>query len=452
MNLEYQKNLPPNAIDAEQNVLGGLLSDPKLIDQVEDILSVNDFYHHVHKTIYQKLLNMRKNNKTIDIITVIESLKADNQLDEVGGQAYISKLALELLSISNINAYARIIKAQSVKRELISTANMISSSVYDDSGKSHFELLDSAEKAIFEINQRENNASAGSRSMKDILKNVIDRIDHISQLDGDISGLSTGISKLDQITTGLQNGDMIVIAGRPSMGKTTLAMNIVEELAINQNKSVGVFSLEMTAEQLTQRMLSSVGRIDFNNIRTAKLDPHTEIKRLSDATLRIAKSNLIIDDSSDLSLDNIRARARRMKREHKDLSLIVVDYLQLIKVYGMENRQLVNEIAEISRSMKMMAKELNIPIIVLSQLNRGLESRSDKRPLMSDLRESGSIEQDADLICFIYRDEVYNENSKDKGIAELIIRKQRNGPTGTVRVTFQGKYLKFSNLSTAYSQ
>lgn len=441
--------MPPHSIEAESNVLGALMYSPNSWENIDGKLLPDDFYRHDNRCIFNAIYALFKEDTPVDVITVSNYLEQHGLLNDAGGRPYIANLCSETVGATNIAAYAEIIKECSLKRQLISVGTKLTDSGFNSDGRRADELIEIAEKSIAEINDSRTKSGEALRSMNDLLSNVLHKIEENIKLGDGISGLATGWGDFDELTAGLQNADLIVVAGRPSMGKTTIAMNIVEEVLFSLKKSVGVFSLEMTAEQLVTRMLSSVGRIDQTNIRKGKLDP-LDLQKLADATKKLASAKLIIDDASDL-LPDIRARGRKMKRDNPDLSLIMIDYLQLIKVPGVEHTQKVYEVAEISRSMKMMAKELNVPVVLLSQLNRKLEERGDKRPVMSDLRDSGAIEQDADLICFVYRDEVYNKESPHKGIAELILAKQRNGPTGTVKLAFQGRYSKFSNLSHALS-
>ena len=329
---------------------------------------------------------------------------------------------------------------------MIGAGSKIVDNGFNPEGRTCAELLEEAEKSVFSIAEQGTKAGEGLLDINTVLQASLQRLEELGKIEDGITGAPTGLSEFDNMTSGLQNGDMIVIAGRPSMGKTTFAMNIVEAVAISTKKPIAVFSLEMPAEQLVMRMFSSLGRIEQTNLRKGKLDTH-EMQRLVSATKQLNQTKIFIDDAGGLSPSEMRARARRLKRDHKDLGLIMVDYMQLMKVPGLGDQR-VAEVSEISRSLKLMARELEVPVIVLSQLNRSLEQRPNKRPIMSDLRESGAIEQDADLICFVYRDEVYNQDSPDKGIAEIIIGKQRNGPIGTVKVAFQGKYSRFTDLTT----
>lgn len=434
--------VPPHSIDAEQAVLGGLMIDNGTWDQVADAVGEEDFYRRDHRLVFRAMATLANQGVPCDVVTLSEWLERNGALDEAGGLAYLGALAKNTPSAANIKAYAAIVREHAIMRQLIAVGTQIGDCVFNAAGRNSAELLDQAEKLVFDIAER---GARGRRSyvpVKDLLVQVVDRIDSLFQSDNPLTGIPTGFNDFDNLTSGLQKSDMVIIAGRPSMGKTSFAVNIAEHAAIKHKLHVGIFSLEMPSEQLVMRMLSSLGRIDQHKVRTGKLDDD-DWPRLTSAVGILAEAPLYIDDSPALTPTELRARARRLKREH-GLDLLVIDYLQLLQTSGpRENR--VTEISEISRSLKAMAKELQVPVIALSQLNRSLEQRPNKRPVMSDLRESGAIEQDADLICFIYRDEVYNEDSPDKGTAEIIIAKQRNGPIGTLRVTFLGQYTRFEN-------
>jgi len=439
-----QLKVPPHSIEAEQAVLGGLMLDNEAWDKVADIICEQDLYRQDHRIIFYGISELCSRNQPIDVVTVSEWLENKNELDSAGGLSYIGALAKNTPSAANIQAYAKIVRERSVLRQLIRVGNEIGESAFNPEGRDTAQLLDKAEQLVFDIAERGARGQRSFQPIKDLLVNVVDRIDTLSNLETPITGIPTGYADFDQKTSGLQNSDVIVIAGRPSMGKTALAMNIAEEAAIKSQVPVAIFSMEMPAEQLVMRMLSSLGRVDQHKVRTGKLDDD-DWPRLTSAMNILSEAPLYIDDTPALSPTELRARARRLKREH-GLGMIVIDYLQLMHVpVSKENR--ATEISEISRSLKALAKELNVPVVALSQLNRSLEQRPNKRPVMSDLRESGAIEQDADVIVFIYRDEVYNEDSPDKGIAEIIIGKQRNGPIGTVRLTFLGQYTRFENYT-----
>ncbi|MBI1195214.1 MAG: replicative DNA helicase [Gammaproteobacteria bacterium] len=433
--------VPPHSIEAEQSLLGGLLLDGRAWDEVADVVIEEDFYRNDHRLIFSAIRNLSSEGTPVDAVTVGEYLSRHAKLDEIGGMAYLGDLVSSTSGASNIKSYAQIIRERSILRQLVRIGTDIGNFAFNTEGRTSAEILDIAEQKVFDIAEQGARGNKGYRRVRDLLGDVAERIDRLYHSDSS-SGLPTGFTDLDLKTSGLQPSDLVIIAGRPSMGKTSFVMNLVEHAAIKSRQAVAVFSLEMSAEQLILRMLSSLGRIDQHRVRTGKLNDE-DWPRLTSAMSLLEDSPIYIDDTPALSPSELRARARRIKREHGDLGLIVIDYLQLMQNPGSENR--TNEISEISRSLKALAKELHVPVLALSQLNRGLEQRTNKRPIMSDLRESGAIEQDADLIAFIYRDEVYNEDSPDKGIAEIIIGKQRNGPIGTVRLTFLGQFTRFEN-------
>ena len=439
--------MPPHSIDAEQSVLGGLMLDNDAWDRVAEKVVEQDFYLRAHRFIFAAMSRLAESSHPIDIITVSEDLEANQQLDDVGGFAYLGEIAKNTPSAANILAYADIVRERAVVRDMISVAHDIADAGYDTQGRTSAELLDFAETKVFKIAEQRANANEGPEPINAILAKTIEKIDELfrSPHDG-VTGVSTGYVDLDKMTNGMQPSDLIIVAARPSMGKTTFAMNLCEHAAITSDKPVLIFSLEMPSEQIMMRMLASLGRIDQTKVRTGQLEDEDWARLSSAIELLNTKGKMYIDDGSGLTPTEVRSRARRVAREHGGLSMIMVDYLQLMTVPGIsENRTL--EIAEISRSLKALAKELKVPVVALSQLNRSLEQRADKRPVNSDLRESGSIEQDADLIMFIYRDEVYNDDSPDKGTAEVIIGKQRNGPIGRVRLTFHGRYSRFDNYA-----
>lgn len=437
-------NITPHSIEAEQAVLGGVMLDNQAWDKICDVLSEKDFYRHDHRLIFRALNILYGRNSPFDVLTVSETLKTQNELDKVGGEVYLFELAKNTPSAANITAYAKIVRERSILRQLISSANDIAESAFNVGSRDTTDLLDEAERKIFAIAEQSTRGS-GPQNVKEFLGKAVERIDTLSHTGGAVTGLETGYNDLDAMTSGLQPADLVIVAGRPSMGKTLLAMNIAENAVMQAQKPVLVFSLEMPGEALVMRMISSLGRIDQQRLRTGQLEDE-DWPRITSVVSMLSEAPLFIDDTPALSPAEVRARARRVARENGDIGLIVVDYLQLMQVPGMsDNRTL--EVSEISRSLKALAKELNVPVVALSQLNRSLESRSDKRPVMSDLRESGSIEQDADIIAFIYRDEVYYEDSPDKGTAEIIIAKQRNGPIGKVRLTFLGRYTRFENFT-----
>ncbi len=438
--------VPPHSIQAEQSVLGGLMLDNQTWDSVADKVSVDDFYRKDHRLIFNAIAELADKQEPFDVITLSESLDAISELQNIGGLAYLATLAKETPSAANIVAYANIVRDRSVLRQLIHVGTDISDSAFNTEGMDTSDLLEKAEREVFKIaEQRQRGEQGGFKSIKNLLATAVDKIETLYEQEGDITGASTGFSDFDALTSGLQPADLIIVAGRPSMGKTTISMNIAENVAIQGDKPVAVFSMEMPGDSLAMRMMSSLGRIDQNKVRTGKLDDD-EWPRLTSAINLLAETKLFIDDTPALTPTEVRARARRLTREHGQLGLIVLDYLQLMQSPSSGDNR-VQQISDISRGLKALAKELNVPVIALSQLNRNLEQRPNKRPVMSDLRESGAIEQDADLIVFVYRDEVYNEDSPDKGIAEVIIGKQRNGPLGTVRLTFLGQFTRFENFA-----
>ncbi|MEW8015300.1 MAG: replicative DNA helicase [Candidatus Sedimenticola endophacoides] len=437
--------VPPHSIQAEQSVLGGLMLDNQAWDQIADRIGEVDFYRREHRLIFRSVQALAEKGQPLDVITLSEELERHGALVEAGGLAYLGSLAKDTPSAANIRAYADIVREHSVLRQLISVGTEIADSGFQPEGQDSVALLDSAERKVFEIAEQGARGRGGFQPICTLLTRAVDKIETLFELDEPITGLSTGFADLDNMTSGLQNSDLVIVAGRPSMGKTTFAMNIAESVAINSELPVAVFSMEMPGEQLSMRMMSSLGRIDQHRVRTGKLE-EDEWPRLTSAVSILADAKMFIDDTPALSPTEVRARCRRLMREHGKLGLVMIDYLQLMQVPGMsENR--TNEISMISRSLKALAKELDVPVMALSQLNRSLEQRTNKRPIMSDLRESGAIEQDADIVIFIYRDEVYNEESPDKGTAEIIIGKQRNGPIGTCRLTFLGKYTKFEDYT-----
>lgn len=439
---EQRLKVPPNSIEAEQSLIGGLMLDAKAWDKVADVIISADFYRKDHRLIFEAISNLVESGSPCDVVTVSEHLDNRNELDQSGGLEYLAMLANETAGAANARAYAKILREKSTLRALINAGNEISGSAFTTEGRSASQILDDAERLVFQIAEKGARGNAGFKSLKQILPEAVDRIDLLHQSEGDITGISSGYGEFDKLTAGLQKGDLIIIAGRPSMGKTTLAVNIAENAAIGAKVPTAIFSMEMPAQQLAFRMISSLGRVDQTHLRTGTF-PDEDWSRINTAVQLMSEAPIFIDDSPSLSPTDIRARARRLHREH-GLGLIVVDYLQLMQVEGSkENR--ATELSEISRSLKALAKELELPVIALSQLNRSVEQRNDKRPVMSDLRESGAIEQDADLIIFIYREEVYNQDTPRKGIADIAIAKQRNGPIGEFPLTFVGRYTKFEN-------
>ncbi len=442
--------IPPQNIEAEQSVIGGLMLDNSAWDLVADRVIEEDFYRGDHRLIFRAIQGLAEQAKPFDVITLTEWLESRNEAEQAGGLAYLGMLAKNTPSAANIRHYADIVRERSILRQLVHASNQIAESAYDPQGQEVPQILDHAEQVVFQIADQGARTQKGYESVRTLLSRAVDRIDALYNSDkGTVTGLATGFVDFDQKTTGLQKSDLIIVAGRPAMGKTSFAMNIAEYAAVKQAASVAVFSMEMSGEQLAMRLISSLGRINSNKIRTGQLE-EDDWQYLIKAVDKLKDSKIFIDDTPALTPTELRSRVRRIAREH-GVDLVVIDYLQLMQgsTQGrMENR--ATEISEISRSLKAMAKEMDIPVIALSQLNRSLESRPNRRPVMSDLRESGAIEQDADLIVFIYRDEVYNEDSADKGIAEIILGKQRNGAIGTIKVNFQGEYTRFENLAPSY--
>lgn len=443
--------LPPHSVEAEQSVLGGLLLENEALDKIADILTSGDFYRHDHRLIYQHIGKLIEHNRPADIVTVAESLDNAAELSAVGGLAYLGALAQNTPTAANIRRYAEIVRERAIMRKLVEVGSGIAESAYSPQGRDAQQLLDEAESRIFQIAEGGKRSNEGFLDIKVLLPQVADRIDQLFQRDhqSDVTGIPTGFSDLDSMTSGFQPGDLIIVAGRPSMGKTAFSLNIAENVALDTNKPVAVFSMEMAATQLAMRMIGSVGRLDQHRMRTGRLEDEDWV-RLTTALGRLNEAPIFIDEGAGLNSFDVRARARRLHRQTGELGLIVVDYLQLMSgASGRQSENRATEISEISRSLKSLAKELNVPVVALSQLNRSVEQRPDKRPVMSDLRESGAIEQDADLILFIYRDEVYNPDTADKGTAEIIIAKQRNGPIGRVRLTFLGEHTRFENFISA---
>jgi len=435
--------LPPYSLEAEQAVLGGLMIDNATWDQVSDVVMQADFYRADHRLIYEAIFDLAEENNPYDVVTLSEWLDSRNELNNVGGLSYLGSLAKNTPTAANIKAYAKIVRERSVMRQLIRVSTDIADSAYNPDGRTSAELLDMAESQVFEIAEKGGRSEGGYAKIQDLLVKAVDRIDELYQSDNAYTGIPTGFDDFDDMTSGLQKADLVIIAGRPSMGKTSFVMNLVENAAIKHKQPVAVFSMEMPGDQLVMRMMASLGRIDSNKIRTGKLDD-ADWPRLTSAVGILNEAPIFIDDTPGLNPMEVRSRARRIHREH-GLGMIVIDYLQLMQSAKGNGENRATEISEISRSLKGLAKELGVPVIALSQLNRSLEQRPNKRPIMSDLRESGAIEQDADLIIFIYRDQVYNDDSPDKGTAEIIIGKQRNGPIGTARLTFLGQYTRFEN-------
>ena len=444
--------VPPQSIEAEQSVLGGLLLDNSAWDRISDVLTEQDFYRADHRLIYRAIAELVENNHPADALTVAETLERGGRLAEVGGQAYIGSLAMNTPSAANIRRYAEIVRERAVMRSLAAIGTEIADSAYTPMGRNAAILIDEAEARVFQIAEAGAKGRQGFVRIDPLLKETIERIDMLYSRENknDIIGLASGFVDLDRMTSGLQAGELAIIAARPSMGKTAMAMNIVEHVALVEKKAAAVFSMEMSGAQLALRMIGSVGRVDQHELRTGTFK-EDDWSHLIEAVGKLNDAHIYIDDTAGLNALELRSRARRLHRQCADaggLSLIVVDYLQLMSAArGGREENRATEIAEISRSLKGLSKELRIPVVALSQLNRSVESRQDKRPMMSDLRESGAIEQDADLIVFIYRDEVYNPDSPSKGTAEIIIAKQRNGPTGKINLTFVGRHTRFENYA-----
>ena len=437
--------VPPHSIDAEQAVLGGLMLDERAWERIADKLNEDDFYRKDHRLIYRALTELSEKNMPCDAVTLGEWFESNKLAELVGGSSYILQLANSTPSAANIVAYAEIVREKSILRQLIDAGTEITGDGFQPEGRSTQEILEGAEQKVFRIAESGARGRKSFVAMRAAVKEAFQILHQRYESKGSVTGLATGFADLDELTAGLQPSDLIIVAARPSMGKTALAVNFAEHAAMRSKKAVAIFSMEMSASQLAFRLISSLGRINQQHLRTGDIQEE-EWPRVTSAITMLSDAKIFIDDTPALSPAELRARARRLKREH-DLGLIVIDYLQLMAVPGnKENR--ATEISEISRGLKALAKELNIPVIALSQLNRSLEQRTDKRPVMADLRESGAIEQDADVILFIYRDEYYNPESSDKGLAEIIIGKQRNGPTGTVKLTFLGQYTKFENFAS----
>ncbi len=443
--------LPPHSVEAEQSVLGGIMLDTTAWDKITDILQERDFYRYEHRLIFHHIALLIEHAKPVDVITVAESLESHAELDKAGGLSYLGSLAQNVPTAANIRRYAEIVRERAVMRKLAEVGTEIATSAYNPGGRDAGQLLDEAESRIFEISEAGERGRQGFMSMPPLLTQVVERIETLYSRDNasDVTGIATGFTDLDSMTSGLQPGDLVIVAGRPSMGKTAFSVNIAEHVALELNKPVAIFSMEMGGTQLAMRMIGSVGRLNQHTLRTGKLEDD-DWSRMTHALGRLNEAPIFIDETAALNSLELRSRARRLHRQNGGLGLIVIDYIQLMSSpsnKGMENR--ATEISEISRSLKGLAKELQVPVVALSQLNRSLEQRPNKRPIMSDLRESGAIEQDADLIIFIYRDEVYNPDSPDKGKAEIIIAKQRNGPIGKIELTFRGEYTRFENYASA---
>lgn len=437
---------PPHSIEAEQSILGGLMLDDSKWDVVGDMVIEEDFYRQDHRLIFKAISRLVSTGIPLDVVTVAEELEKKNELASAGGMAYLGELVEKTPSATNVRAYANIVHERAVLRRLIRVSGEISDSAFNTNGRTTSELLDEAERKVFQIAESKAGNDTGPVSVNPVLTKTLERIDLLFNSKDSITGVTTGFKDLDEMTSGLQPSDLIIVAARPSMGKTAFAMNLVESVLIKAEKPVLVFSMEMPADSILMRMLSSLGQINQTRVRSGKLE-EDDWPRLTTAVSMLKDRPLYIDDTAGLSPSELRSRARRVAREIKqEFGMIMVDYLQLMQIPGM-NEGRTAEISEISRSLKALAKELKCPVVALSQLNRSLEQRTDKRPMNSDLRESGAIEQDADLIMFIYRDEYYHEDSTEKGIAEIIIGKQRNGPIGRIKLQFQGQYTRFNDLA-----
>ncbi len=439
--------LPPHSLEAEQSILGGLLLDNEAADRIGDVVSEDDFYTDAHRVIYRHIVALASEGKPVDVITLSETLGSAQKLDYVGGLAYLGALVQNVPTSANIRHYAAIVRERSILRQLAATAGEIADSAYNPMGRSAKSVLDDAEAKVLHIAEQGARGQRTYAVLKDLLAGVVDRIETLYNRDdpSDVTGIATGYTDLDRMTSGMQPGDLVIVAGRPSMGKSSLAINIGEHVALELKMPVVVFSMEMGASQLAMRMIGSVGKLDQHKLRTGRLGPD-DWERLSSALGRLSEAPILIDETPALNSIEVRSRTRRLQKQYGQLGLVIVDYLQLMAAQSAgENR--ATEISEISRSLKALAKELKVPVMALSQLNRSLEQRPNKRPVMSDLRESGAIEQDADVILFIYRDEVYNPETQEKGTAEIIVGKQRNGPIGTVRLTFLGEHTRFENFA-----
>jgi replicative DNA helicase len=443
-----QLRIPPHSIEGESSVLGGLLLDNDAWDRVGDVLVDSDFYRYEHKLIYAAIGSLVNASRPADVITVFEHLQSQGKAEEVGGLAYLNSLAQYVPSASNIRRYAEIVRDRSILRKLVSASDEIATNAFNPKGRAVSEIVDESEQKIFNIGEQGKRNKQGFQAMDTLVVSLLDRVQEMADNPNDVTGVRTGFYDLDRQTAGLQAGDLIVLAARPSMGKTALAINIAENVALNEGLPVAVFSMEMGAAQLAVRIVGSIGRIDQGHLRTGKLTDE-EWPRLSEAIEKLRTISLHIDESPGLTSSEVRANARRLARQYGQLGLIVVDYLQLMSGSSSDGDNRATELGEISRGLKMLARELKCPVIALSQLNRSVEQRPDKRPMMSDLRESGAIEQDADIIMFIYRDEYYTKEAcKEPGVAEVIIAKQRNGPTGTVKLAFIRNITKFESLAS----
>jgi replicative DNA helicase len=440
------RKVPPQSLDAEESVLGGVLLDPHALDRTIEMMGVEDFYRETHRKIFRAMLALSEKSEPIDLVTLTDTLRARGELQDIGGATYLAELQDKVPSAANIAHYARIVREKAVLRSLINVSNEIAGRCYN--GEEDIErFLDEAERLIFEVSEKR--VRPAFFKMSEMIMDTVKTVERLFERKELVTGVATGFLDLDRMTAGLQPADLIIVAARPSMGKTAFVLNIAQYVALHANTAVGLFSLEMSKEQLVMRMLCSEARVDNAKVRTGYLGER-DFPRLAMAAGRLAEAPIFIDDTPAQNVLELRAKARRLKRE-ANVGLIVIDYLQLMRgLTAQENR--TQELSEISRSLKSLAKELGVPVIALSQLNRQVEQRADKRPMMSDIRESGSIEQDADVIMFIYRDEVYKADSQDEGVAEVVVGKQRNGPTGTVRLAFRREYTRFDNLVEAMGE
>ena len=441
-----QLRLPQFSMESESSVLGGLLLDNNAWDRVGDLLTEGDFYRHEHRLIFMAVSKLVNDSKPADVITVFEHLQAQGKAQEVGGIVYLNQLAQYVPSATNIRRYAEIVREKAILRKLLTASDEIATQAQNPQGKPVERILDEAEQKIFAIGEEGSRMKQGFQSLDTLVVDLLDRVQEMADNPMDVTGVPTGFADLDRMTSGLQAGDLVVLAARPSMGKTSFAVNIAEHVALHEQLPVAIFSMEMGAAQLAVRIVGSIGRIDQGHLRTGKLTDE-EWPRLTEAIERLRNVSLHIDETPGLTPSELRANARRLARQCGKLGLIVVDYLQLMSGSSSDGENRATELGEISRGLKALAKELQCPVIALSQLNRSVEQRTDKRPMMSDLRESGAIEQDADIIMFIYRDDYYNKDSREPGVAEIIIGKQRNGPTGTVKLTFLKPLTRFESMA-----
>lgn len=442
---ELSKRVPPQNIEAEESVIGSLLLDREALTAVNEVLKPEDFYKNAHKEIYRSIVKLHEDNQPVDMVTLSEQLRKENKLDSCGGIAYITELANAVPTSANVGHYAKIVKEKALLRQLIYAATKIASRGYEEPDEVD-QLIDEAEKLIFDISQKQR--SQDFTIIREVLMDTFDKIEQLYNKQENITGIPTGFTDLDSLLSGLQPSDLIILAARPAMGKTTLALNMAQYAAVKGGEPVAIFSLEMSKDQLVQRMLCAKANIDAHKLRTGNLDSE-DWPKLTKAVGPLSQAPIFIDDSASISVMEMRAKARKLKSEH-GLSAIFIDYLQLMQsAKTLENRQ--QEISQISRSLKALAKELNVPVVALSQLSRAVEQRQDKRPMLSDLLESGGIEANADVVLFIYRSAYYNLEGEDDNIAEIIVAKQRNGPIGTVELYFKNQYNRFMNIERRYN-